>query len=156
MKYITCLLVLSVLAGVAACASGPEKPKQRMPLPVGLSVSPQVRQQTQEGTREYQGGHYDEAKSAFEKAVTGAPNSGEAHYNLGLVLFTLGETDQARDHFIEAANLAPGNKVIWDSPALRPYGEPDPNIAKKKIEYKGRGGQKGGIGPGGGGGGSGR
>ena len=63
--------------------------------------------------------------------MAGAPTSAEAHYNLGLALFALGESDQAREHFIEAANLAPGDKVIWDSPALRPYGSPDSNIPKQ-------------------------
>jgi Tfp pilus assembly protein PilF len=150
MKHVASIIVPALIVGLTACASAPEKPKPRMPLPVGLSTSQEVRQYTQEGTREYQGGHYDEAKSAFEKAVDGAPTSGEAHYNLGLVLYAIGDTDQARDHFIEAANLSPGNKVIWDSPALRPYGDPDPNIAKKKIEYKGRAG-KSQMGPGGGG-----
>ena len=28
----------------------------------------------------------------------------------------------AKPHFIEAANLAPGHKVIWNSPPLRRYG----------------------------------
>jgi tetratricopeptide (TPR) repeat protein len=89
---------------------------------------------TEQGTRDYQSGRYLEAKTAFEQAIKAAPNSGEAHYNLGLVLFALGETDQAREHFIEAANLAPGHKVIWDSPALRPYGSPEPTITKSTKE----------------------
>ena len=149
MRFVATFLVLSVLCWLPACASSEkEKAKPRSPLPVGLSASPQARQATQEGTREYQSGRYEAAKTAFQQAVAGAPKSAEAHYNFGLALFALGDTDQAREHFLEAANLAPGNKVIWDSPALRPYGEPDPNIAKKKMEYKGRAGQ-GGIGPGG-------
>ncbi|HYM37056.1 MAG TPA: hypothetical protein VES96_01500 [Nitrospiraceae bacterium] len=28
-----------------------------------------------------------------------------------------------RKHFIEAANLVPGNTVIWSSPAFREYGD---------------------------------
>jgi Tfp pilus assembly protein PilF len=146
MKSVGYIILLLMVGSLAACASSAEKVKPRMPLPVGLSASPKAAQATQEGTREYQSGHFVEAKTAFEQAVSGAPQSGEAHYNLGLALFAIGETDQARDHFIEAANLAPGNKVIWDSPALRPFGEPDPNIAKKKIEYKGRAGNQG-LGP---------
>ena len=146
MRFVATFIALSVLCWLPACASSQqEKAKPRFPLPVGLSASPQTRQATQEGTREYQSGRYAEAKTAFQQAVAGAPQSAEAHYNFGLALFALGDTDQAREHFLEAANLAPGNKVIWDSPALRPYGEPDPNIAKKKNEYKGRAGQ--GMGP---------
>ncbi len=36
----------------------------------------------------------------------------------------LGEKEEARTHLLQAADLAPGNAVIWDSPVLRPYGEP--------------------------------
>lgn len=142
MRVVAYCIVLSVLLWLPACASSPEKAKPRFPLVVGLSASPQVRQLTQEGTREYQSGRYEDAKTAFQQAVAGAPQSAEAHYNFGLALFALGDTEQAREHFLEAANLAPGNKVIWDSPALRPYSEPDPNIAKKKAEYKGRAGSQ--------------
>lgn len=148
MKYIASMILLSLLGCLTACASNQEKVKPRMPLPIGLSAPPQAVQQTQEGTKEYQSGRFNEAKTAFEQAVKEAPTSGEAHYNLGLALYAIGDTDQARDYFMKAADLAPGNKVIWDSPALRPFGEPDPNIAKKKIEYKGRAAQKS-IGPGG-------
>ncbi|MGH9783428.1 MAG: tetratricopeptide repeat protein, partial [Terriglobia bacterium] len=111
-----------------------EKPKPRVPLPVGSSVPPAVVTATQQGTRAYEGGQYQEAKTQFQLAVAGAPNSAEAHYDLGLALFALGETEQAREQFIEAANLAPGNKVIWDSPALRPFGSPDSPIPKKTKE----------------------
>ena len=48
----------------------------------------------------------------------------EAHYNLALTLVSQGSREEAEHHFIEAANLAPGHKVIWDSPPLRPYGSP--------------------------------
>jgi hypothetical protein len=34
----------------------------------------------------------------------------------------MGDQAGAKKHFIEAANLAPGNKVIWNSPPLRVYG----------------------------------
>ncbi len=53
--------------------------------------------------------------------------------NFGLALNYMGAKDEAREHFIEAANLAPGNQVIWDSPALHPYGEPQ---KEKKASSK--------------------
>jgi hypothetical protein len=46
-----------------------------------------------------------------------------------LALNAMGDTEQAHQQFMEAANLAPGDKVIWDSPALSPYG--DPEVPKK-------------------------
>src|SRR5207249_9219715 len=50
------------------------------------------------------------------------PTLAEAHYNLALVIEILGDGATARRHYIEAANLAPGHKVIWDSPPLRRHG----------------------------------
>jgi tetratricopeptide (TPR) repeat protein len=97
----------------------------------------------------YQGKQFDEAKQYFSQAVTEAPQSGPAHYNYALALNALGQAEEARKHFIEAANLAPGDKVIWNSPPLSPYGNPESQI-KKTIpqQVPGRRG-----GPGGGGGG---
>jgi hypothetical protein len=51
-----------------------------------------------------------------------------------LALYALGDTEQARPQFMEAANLAPGDPVIWDSPALRPFGDPKlPNKYTKPL-----------------------
>jgi tetratricopeptide (TPR) repeat protein len=132
-KTIT-LLALLLVSGLSACASEP-KVKVREPLPLSPSVTPNAQQFTSQGSSAYRAGRYDEAKGLFAQAVSAAPSSGEAHYNLGLALFKLGDTDTARDHFIQAANLAPGNKIIWDSPALSPYSSPDPNIPKKEKEH---------------------
>ncbi|MGH7233239.1 MAG: tetratricopeptide repeat protein [Nitrospiraceae bacterium] len=127
------MVTIVTLALASACSSAP-KPKQRGPLPVKPPVSQAVGEHTTQGTQAYQHRQFTDAKSHFQQAVTGAPDSAEAHYNLGLALFALGESDQAREQFIEAANLAPGDKVIWDSPALRQYGSPDSNIPKQAKE----------------------
>jgi len=132
MKVLMALVTVMFLLGLSACAK--EKPKPRYPLPLGPSVSQAAQTLNNAGIMAYQSGQYTDAKSQFEQTVAKAPDSGEAHYNLGLVLYTLGDTESARDHFIEAANLAPGNQVIWDSPALRPFGSPDSNIPKKTKE----------------------
>jgi Tfp pilus assembly protein PilF len=124
------LMIMVALLWVPGCSSSP-KTKQRSPLPVKASVSQNVTQHNVQGTEAYQNKQFTEARTHFQQAVAGAPNSAEAHYNLGLALFALGENDQAREQFIEAANLAPGDKVIWDSPALRQYGSPESNIPKQ-------------------------
>ena len=128
------LLALLLVSGLSACASE-QKVKVREPLTLSPSVAPNAQQFTLQGSSAYLAGRYDEAKGLFAQAVSAAPSSGEAHYNLGLALFKLGDTDTARDHFIQAANLAPGNKIIWDSPALSPYSSPNPNIPKKEKEH---------------------
>jgi Tfp pilus assembly protein PilF len=125
------LMIMVTLLWVPGCSSAPKPPKQRSPLPVKTSVSPNITQYNIQGTEAYQNKQFTEARTYFQQVVAGAPNSAEAHYNLGLALFALGENDQAREQFIEAANLAPGDKVIWDSPALRQYGSPESNIPKQ-------------------------
>jgi tetratricopeptide (TPR) repeat protein len=63
-------------------------------------------------------GQWEGAKQHFEAALAASPDLAEARYNLGWTLYRLGAMQQGDTHFIEAANLAPGNKVIWDSPPL--------------------------------------
>jgi Flp pilus assembly protein TadD len=130
-RSILMLVLTTVCVTFMACS---EKAKPRAPLALGSNAPHAARTHTDQGLQYYQSGRYVEAKGEFLLALGDAPTSGEAHYNLGLALFALGETDEAREHFIEAANLSPGNKVIWDSPALRPYGSPDSNISKKTKE----------------------
>ncbi|HJU04095.1 MAG TPA: tetratricopeptide repeat protein [Nitrospiraceae bacterium] len=128
------LVVMVMLAWISGCTSTP-KPKVRAPLPLKSSVPQTVTEHNTQGAQAYQSKQFSDAKGHFQQAVAGAPNSAEAHYNLGLTLFALGESEQAREQFIEAANLAPGDKVIWDSPALRQYGSPESNIPKPNKEH---------------------
>ncbi len=140
------LLVVSTLLPLWACSTF-SKPEPLVPLPLGPEVPEVVGVWTRQGTEEYQQGRYADAKAHFERAVTTAPASGEAHYNLGLALHALGESDAAKKHFLEAASLAPGNRVIWDSPALRPYGAPESSLKKEEeLAPPSRGGLMGGLG----------
>lgn len=128
---IKCLSVLGailLLVGFAACAKS--TPKPLVPLALESGVKPQAVALTEQGTQAYQGMRFDEAKNYFFQAIAEAPQSGPAHYNYALALNALGDTAQARQQFMEAANLAPGDKVIWDSPALSPYGNVE---APKKV-----------------------
>ena len=134
MKYGTRTLSVAmaiVAISVVACSS---PPKPRVPLVLKPPVSQDISQVNLQGIQEYQSRRFDQAKERFQQVVGAAPTSAEGHYNLGLTLLALGDSEQAREHFIEAANLAPGDKVIWDSPALRQYGTPDSNIPKKPID----------------------
>lgn len=72
-----------------------------------------------EGIRAYQDGNMNQARQYFEAAITVEPDLAEAHYNLGMTLYRLGMVGDGDHHFIQAANLAPGNKTIWDAPPLR-------------------------------------
>lgn len=76
-------------------------------------------QHNEEGILAYKQNRWAEAQQHFEAAISAASHLAEAHYNLGKTLYKLKAFKEGDGHFIEAANLAPGNKVIWDSPALK-------------------------------------
>ena len=121
--------IVLVLVGMTACS---QKRKPLVPLMLEGEVKSQAATLTEQGTQAYQAKHFEEAKRYFEQAVAAEPRSGQAHYNYALALNALGDSEVARQHFIAAADLAPGDKVIWDSPALSPYGNPE-NKNKDKL-----------------------
>ncbi len=144
MKCLSILGAVFMLVGAAACFKSKGKPL--VPLALEPGVKPQVVTLTEQGTQAYQAKQFDDAKNYFSQAVAAAPQSGPAHYNYALALNAMGDTEQAHQQFIEAANLAPGDKVIWDSPALSPYG--DPEVPKKNTLLQGGGARMPGMGGG--------
>jgi tetratricopeptide (TPR) repeat protein len=74
------------------------------------------------------GRHLGESRALYERRGPAGCRQGLAgresiaHYNLAVCLDRLGEKAEAKKHYVTAANLAPGNKVIWDSPPLREIG----------------------------------
>tara|TARA_B100000315_G_C14583215_1_gene591595 strand:- start:1379 stop:1843 length:465 start_codon:yes stop_codon:yes gene_type:complete len=114
------ILMGVILLGIGACSSSP-KPS---PLSAPAEAIPAAASHNQDGLQLFADGKIDLAGNAFKAALTEDPDMAEAHYNLALTLFSSGYRDEAEQHFLEAANLAPGHKIIWDSPALRPYGSP--------------------------------
>jgi tetratricopeptide (TPR) repeat protein len=144
MKFLSLLAVLLLFLGTAAC-SFMSKEKPLVPLALEPGVKPQAVTLNEQGTLAYQAKQFTDAKNYFSQAVAEAPQSGPAHYNYALALNNVGETEQARQQFMEAANLAPGDKVIWDSPALRPYGNPE---GPKKFQPRGPGPNRPGMGSG--------
>ncbi len=130
------LKLLGVLGVVLLCLSMTacfQKRKPLVPLLLEGDVKSQATALTEQGTQAYQAQQFQDAKHHFEEAVALAPESGQAHYNYALALNALGKQDVARQHFLEAANLAPGDQVIWDSPALAPYGDPETRTRSKEF-----------------------
>ena len=147
------LLVVSWVFFIAGCAGDPA-PVAQLTLQPPIGTSPTAMVALKEGNQRFAEGRWGAAKVLFEQASKAQPNLAEAHYNLALALERLGEQEQARHHYIEAANLAPGHKVIWDSPPLKRFG----NVKVKKSDAAAPtlpsiGGGGGGINPLGGGGG---
>lgn len=118
---------------LAACSMLNPPPALRPALPANTCKPAAVAQHNQAGMALYKERRLEAAKSEFLAAVAEGPKCAEAHYNLGLTLTYLGSKEEAREHFLEAANLAPGNQVIWDSPVLRPYGEPQKEKKSSKA-----------------------
>ena len=144
MRYLSMLGIILLLVWPVACSKSRAKPL--VPLALESGVKPQAVVLTEQGTQAYQARQFDDAKSYFSQAVATAPQSGPAHYNYALALNAVGETEQAHHQFMEAANLAPGDKVIWDSPALSPFGNPE---GPKKVYRQYPGGMtKPGVGSG--------
>ena len=77
----------------------------------------------------FQQQQWEQAKHHFRAAIQSASDFAEAHYNLGMALYKLNVFKEGDGHFIEAANLAPGNKVIWDAPPLRGVKVPDKDVS---------------------------
>lgn len=108
-----------MVVGVAGCASKPAPLTILSPPP---NVDPQILQLFNEGNRFFQEGRWEAARQQFQSAVQQQADLAEAHYNLALSMDRMGDQAGAKKHYIEAANLAPGHKIIWNSPPLRRFG----------------------------------
>lgn len=130
MKYVLLISMGVVLVAAVACTK--EKVKPWAPLILESSAKSDAKLLTEQGAQAYQSRQFEDAKKYFSQAMAAAAQSGAAHYNYALALQALGDKEQARQQFLEAANLAPGDKVIWDSPALRPFTPEMPKAAHKE------------------------
>lgn len=113
------LLSLVVLGGCASVVKPKAEPERTLRPPAG--TSPAAAAAVEEGNRLFAAHQWEPAKVQYESAIKVQPSLAEAHYNLALVLEMLQDQAGAKKHYIEAANLAPGHKVIWDSPPLRKH-----------------------------------
>jgi Flp pilus assembly protein TadD len=105
------------------CAGGSGKNTLETALSAPPKAAPAAASANEEGIKLFYARQWEAAKAKFEAAIQAQPTLAEAHYNLGLVYDALRDDKEAYKHFAEAANLAPGNKIIWSSPALRQYGD---------------------------------
>ena len=117
------MIGLVMILALAACAGSKTAPDRTLKAPPG--TSPAAVTAMNEGNRLFADRKWEAAKAQYETAITVQPSLAEAHYNLALVYDVLRDDTTARKHFIEAANLAPGHKVIWDAPPLRRHGDVD-------------------------------
>jgi len=125
------LLTVIFSAIVLGCAS--KSGTERNVLPAPLGTKPDAAAQVKKGNTLFASRDFAGAEQAFRQAIVADAGLAEAHYNLALTLDRAGRKDEAKKHYIEAANLAPGNKVIWDSPPLHESGGLNHDIEKKSY-----------------------
>jgi Tfp pilus assembly protein PilF len=111
------ILMTVVWCMFALGCSGQSKVIHVLPPPPG--TRPVVATQIEKGNALFASRDFTGAEQAFREAILADSALAEAHYNLALTLDRTGHQAEAKTHYIEAANLAPGNKIIWDSPPLR-------------------------------------
>ena len=119
-----------LMSAILGCSSQSSKSASVLAAPAG--TKPAVATQLEQGNALFASSDYAGAEQAFRQALAIDATSAEAHYNLAVTLDRTGNKAEAKRHYIQAANLAPGNKVIWDSPPLRAQtGGLDHDISKK-------------------------
>lgn len=125
MIYRSVLAVVIGMIGFAlgSCAGGGGHGTQETALSAPPKSVPAAAAAVEEGNKLFHAHQWEAAKAQYETAIQAQPTLAEAHYNLGLVYDALRNGKEAYKHFVEAANLAPGNKIIWSSPAFREYGD---------------------------------
>ena len=111
------VFVIILCALAFACSNNSTTAGNVLPAPRGTKA--EAAAQVEKGNALFASRDFSGAEQAFRQAIVADAGLAEAHYNLALALDRAGRKDEARKHYIEAANLAPGNKVIWDSPPLR-------------------------------------
>jgi Flp pilus assembly protein TadD len=107
------------MMAVVGCAS--QHKAEVRPLHAAAGTSAVVSQQLEQGNQLFAQQDWAGAQQVYLATIQADQTLAEAHYNLALTLERLGEKAEARKHYVAAANLAPGNKVIWDAPPLRKY-----------------------------------
>jgi Flp pilus assembly protein TadD len=119
-----------LLYAVLGCSSQTSKTGSVLSAPPG--TRPALATQIENGNTLFASSDYAGAEQAFRQALVVDATSAEAHYNLAVTLDRAGNKTEAKKHYIQAANLAPGNKVMWDSPPFRgPSGGLNHDIDKK-------------------------
>jgi Flp pilus assembly protein TadD len=114
------VLIVLCLYGALACASQKAPPSSVLAAPTGSAVDMVAK--LEEGNRLFYTRDYAGAEQSYRHTIAAYPTLAEAHYNLAVTLDRIGKRGEAKNHYMEAANLAPGHKVIWDSPPFRELG----------------------------------
>jgi len=132
MKGRVWIVVLALV--FAGCAAGRPMAAERT-LKAPTYAVPDAAAAMEEGNRLFGDRQFEAAKLKYQEAIKTQPTLAEAHYNLALIYDFLRDDATATHHYIEAANLAPGHKVIWDAPPLRRHGDVEAHPKGSDTQY---------------------
>ena len=120
-------LVLILFLVIVGCATHSHQHHEDPTLRPPKNADPVAAQALLEGNRLFGDHQWTAAIKKYKEAVQTQPSLAEAHYNLALTLDQQGRFSESRVHYKEAADLAPGNKVIWNAPPFRQFGTVEPD-----------------------------
>jgi Flp pilus assembly protein TadD len=118
------LLLVGVIAVVAISAcSGGGSPRVQIPslMSPGDMSNRDAAAKNNEGVDHLVQGHYDIALKHFKKALTGAPNFAEAHFNMAIALDGMGKHGDATEAFKKAKNFGGDNPKIVENTVLKKH-----------------------------------
>jgi Tfp pilus assembly protein PilF len=126
------LALLILFLTIQSCAR-PGHETVDLPLRTPAGTSPTAAAAVDAGNSLFEAGRWQQAQAQYELALTADQMLAEAHYDLALVLDRLGKKREATAHYKDAANLAPGNHVIWNAP---PFRKVDAEVGKSRLEKR--------------------
>ena len=113
------LLACILLLIIAGCATHSDHHHKDSPLRAPKNADPVAAQALLEGNRLFADHQWTATIKKYQEAIQAQPSLAEAHYNLALTLDQQGRFSESRPHYRKAADLAPGNKVIWNAPHFK-------------------------------------
>ena len=125
-------LLLLAAVMIAGCAGSP-KEASNLPLEAPDGAPPAAVEAIKSGNGLFAKDQWEQAKTLYETALKVDPALAEAHYNVALTLDRLGKKAEATAHYKEAANLAPGHRVIWNAPPFQQHGA---NVRESLVDKK--------------------
>lgn len=128
-----CILLLLV----GGCATHSHQPHEEQILRPPENADSVAAQVLLDGNRFFANHQWTAAIKKYQEAIQVDPSLAEAHYNLALTLDQQGRFSESRIHYKKAADLAPGNSVIWNAPPFRQYGTVEPDTQEAPADPSG-------------------
>jgi Tfp pilus assembly protein PilF len=130
MRHTTIPIAILMAIMLVGCVADQKAPIETLRAPAGTAGP--VAEALDRGNGLFATQDWSAAKEAYVATIGMDPSLAEAHYNLALTLDQMGQKTEARKHYVQAANLAPGNKIIWNAPPLRKF-DRDKDLSKKSF-----------------------